>query len=705
MPFLFAKKDFLVIIIIVRGGLHVKKIQVLNNNMINQIAAGEVVERPLSVVKELMENSVDAGATNITVEIKDGGMSLIRIADNGKGIPKDEVPIAFLRHATSKIENMDDLMNVLTLGFRGEALSSIASVAQVELITKTVSENIGTRFEIHGDEIITHQNVGAPEGTTIVVRNIFFNVPARRKFLKKPSQEAALISELVNRIALGNPQVSVKYINNENVILQSGGNDDLKSTIFQVYGMDVAKKIIPINLSEDDIKIRGFIGRPEIARGNRKYGNIFINGRFIKSDLITSAVEDAYGSKIFNGKFPVYILNMEVEPTKVDVNVHPTKLEIRFSEEDKIYEIVKQSVRNALESENLIPSEDLGKHKSVTYTDITNTEPIIGEKQNIFDLLKSNESNESREDRRIEQLDSEESVVDVVIEDDAPVFVLNESNSSMASMQREKDFIPDSVKKDIENFDFTFTEKDITPNLEIKKDDSEIEIKNKTETEHNEDKTFNEIKETPIKEIKEATKKEEFKKLFANYKIIGQIFNTYWIIEHQNVMYIIDQHAAHERILFEEIREKLQSKKVNSQPLLRPMILNLSLEEIEILKDNEEIINEFGFEIEEFGQNKYALRSVPYIFNEPENANFFYDIIDALQINRTIENIYDAKSDDIALISCKAAVKGNDNLSYQEAEALIRRLLNIKNPFTCPHGRPTIIEMSRYELEKKFKRV
>ncbi len=635
------------------------KIQLLENNMINKIAAGEVVERPVSVVKELVENCIDAKSSSITIETREGGTSYIRITDNGIGIPKEQVETAFLRHATSKIINMNDLENVLTLGFRGEALSSIASVSQVEMITKTSLDITGLRIEINGGKVISTNETGSTDGTTIIVRNLFYNTPARRKFLKKPSTESGYISDIVNRFAIGHPEISFKYINNGSIILQTKGNGDLKTAILQVYGKEIAKNLMEVKFNKNNMEFSGFIGKPIINRGNRNYEHFFINGRYIKSEIVQSAVEQAYKTKLMGGKFPFYIIKMAVEPNFVDVNVHPTKLEVRFADEDEVYNTIYEGVENLLKLENIIPETPLTDKPKLT--DITNDKVYIPtKKQNsVTDLIYGGINNllSVKEDK---------------------VTQLNDNISEPYSVKLPFEYTDKYKKQDNEKINSTLIDKK-----------ENINFKNNTITEKNDKIDY----------------------LFKDFNIIGQLFATYWLIEQENSLYIVDQHAAHERILYEEFIESVKNNnKVNSQRLLQPIIINLTHKESQIINDNKQLLENFGFEIDKFDESIYSLQSVPYIVNGYASTDFFtsffIEIIDKLcSITTSVSNIYELQTEAIATASCKAAVKGNNRLSYAEAKELIKKVLKMENPFTCPHGRPTIIEISKYELEKKFKRI
>lgn len=645
-------------------------IHLLDNSLINKIAAGEVVERPASVVKELMENSIDAGATSITVEIKEGGIGLIKITDNGKGIPKDEVKTAFMRHATSKLSSIEDLEDILTLGFRGEALSSIASVAQVEMITKTKESSTGTKIVINGGIVEREEEAAANNGTVFEVKNLFYNTPARRKFLKKPATEGGYVSEAVNRIALGHPEIAVKYINNGNTIMQTNGNGDIKSAMLYIFGKQMASQMLEVSYSKEGFSVEGLTAKPEMSRGNRNYENFFINGRYIRSSVVQNAAEDAYKGKLMVGKFPVFILNLKVPANTVDVNVHPTKLEVRFSDENLIYDIIYNAITKALKQTELIPVVTWDKLKKIkndniqaTIEDIRNEKPAedfsygakpLNKEYSVAESCEAGEKSTDKENK------SKKTVLD-----------------AMDKLYKNEENI---VKTEIANCKSDIEKTDKEKLVEKEKAEIITEAKAGTET-RNEKKTF-----------------------FNNYRIIGQIFATYWIVEQNNCMYLIDQHAAHERALYEDFMEKFKTSSISSQQLLQPVAVNLSESEKAVVEENMELLESFGFEIEEFGARTYAVRAVPYVFDTPSNVSFFTDIIDMLA-DKNMKSLYDTKEDAIAMMSCKAAVKGNDRLSYSEAQELIQRLLKLENPFNCPHGRPTIIEMTRYELEKKFKRI
>jgi len=615
----------------------------LDDYTINKIAAGEVVERPASVVKELVENSIDAQASAITVEIKDGGISLIRVTDNGIGIPKEDVTTALLRHTTSKITAVEDLDKIESLGFRGEALASIAAVSQLEIITKAYGEVTGKRVECYGGKIITEEEVGCPEGTTIIMRNLFYNIPARKKFLKKPATESSYISDMVYKIALGHPEVSFKFINNNSVVFHTSGNNELKNAVFNVYGKEVVKHMLSIEETEQDLKLIGLIGKPSLNRANRSYENFYINGRYIKSKILENAVEDAYNTLLPINKFPVVVLHIFIPANKIDVNVHPTKMEVRFKDEEEIYQFIYNGIHKNLFKEDLIPQVNLDNKKEKLF----NPEPVQGRLPEPFEIKRKNLEYK-----------------DISIH---PVFSPEDKNIKVKESNQELNF---SHKENLYENKPCGTEK----------------------------------KEACTIFEKEKVHKEDKAPSFRHYKIIGQVFQTYWLVEQDNSLYIVDQHAAHERILYEKFIHDFKQGKVYSQPLLEPVVFEVTPKEKEIVEDNISLFKKFGFEIEEFGESAYLVRELPILFEGPVDSSFFLEIIDTLNDER-IKNLYDMKLNHIALLSCKGAVKAKDQLSTVEAKALIEELLNLDNPFTCPHGRPTIISMSQYELEKKFKRV
>ena len=668
-----------------------QKIRLLDSKTINKIAAGEVVESPKSVVKELTENAIDAGASSVTVEIKDGGISYIRVADNGSGIPKEQVKSAFLRHATSKMTQIEDLEHIFTLGFRGEALASIAAVAQVEMLTKTKDEETGTRILISAGEIEVMEDAACREGTSITVKNLFYNVPARRKFLKKPATESGYVSDLVNKIALGHPEVAIQYINNGNTVLHTAGNNDPKTAVFYVYGKDAANNMLPIFYKKGEYAVTGLIGKPELCRANRNYENLFINGRFIKNAVVSSAVEDAYKTKLIIGKFPVFVLNLEVEPALVDVNVHPAKLEVRFKNDDEVYEFFYNAVSKALQETVLIPKAILEKDKKPKEKQ---PEP---EQQTLVETQKKSDTPVKKVEIPAAKPVERPKMEAVILSKEEKVKM--EVPKVEMPMETRPTAAPAGGGRSVDEL------------LKRKPSASGIAQKAepylKKEPVKQEEPKAEPVKAEPPKQVEipviTEEKTEEKKPFFHDYKIVGQVFRTYWIVEQGECLYLIDQHAAHERILYEELMNKFKEEKVVSQRMLTPLMLNLTPMETEVLRDNKDLLESFGFELEDFG-GKYALRSTPYLLQNPSSVGFFTDILDRLAEER-ITNVYDTKILAVATMACKAAVKGHDVLSVREAEALIHQLLKLEHPFTCPHGRPTIIELTRYEMEKMFKRI
>lgn len=637
-------------------------IKVLENNLINKIAAGEVVERPSSIVKELVENSLDAGSTEISIEIFEGGKAFIKITDNGCGIKPDEVMTAFLRHATSKISNLEDLENILTLGFRGEALSSISSVSKLTIITRTSHNDLGYKMILEGGRVVDEYEISANVGTTFIIENLFFNVPARLKFLKRTSTESSYITDIITKMALGNPNVSFKYINNSNCLIETSGNGKLDECLYKIYGREIGKSLLMCNGTNDFFSINGYICKGEVYRSNRNYSNLFINGRYIKNKVIEDAVLDGYREYLPIGKFPIYALNISINPSLVDVNVHPTKLEVRFSNENKIYDGVYRAIKDTLGSANLIPKPTIVKEKNSTSIEDINNSNI---------KIEAELNEKFKEGETYYEID----------------FV--ENNNFIESISSKNDLLEiiDVSTKDI-SFNNNFNSID---NIEVKTKSNKKLV----------DKIYNknEILEDDIK-------KDDINDLFTNYNTIGQIFNTYWIIEAKGKVYMIDQHSAHERILYEEYLEKYRNSRVSSQLILEPIILVLSEEDSTIINENSDIFTKLGFEIEVFGKDTFAIRALPFVFQKDvAHRDFFMEIIEEIKNHKDIEDITHFYLEKIISMSCKAAIKGNDKLSHEDARALISSIVKLKNPFTCPHGRPTIIEIDKYEIEKLFRRV
>lgn len=622
-------------------------INILDSNTINKIAAGEVVERPSSVVKELVENSIDAGATAITVEIKDGGISLIRITDNGCGINSGEVRTAFLRHSTSKIKDAADLASISSLGFRGEALASISAVSQVELVTKTQDALNGIRYQTDGGVEKTYEEVGAPDGTTFLVRNLFYNTPARRKFLKTPSTEGSYISSVVEHLCLSHPEISFRFINNGQPKIQTTGNGTLKDVIYTVYGREITANLIPVKKEFEHFTIDGFIGKPIIARGNRSYENYYINGRYIKSNIVAKAIEEAYAPFIMQHRYPFTAFHITIEPDLLDVNVHPSKMELRFANGPFLFDSLKDTISYALSHRELIPefTVDKGKEK-----DVQSRRPACEKHDISLPLKKPAES--------------------------PAVFVKPQQPEKKTSVRTP--YLTETVKTERmpEPFETvraaSYVKENISPQYE------QLEFFEKT-------KLLNE-------------------KNLKNIKIIGQVFDTYWIMEFEQNMYIVDQHAAHEKVLYEKFMKTYQDNSIKTQYLSPPVIFSVTLEEEEVLKQNLDNFARMGFEIESFGGNEYSISGIPSDFSETEPGSLLIEILDDIA-DDSHKNTPETIKDRIATMACKAAVKGNNRLSAAEAETLLGELMDLENPYNCPHGRPTMITMSKYELEKKFKRI
>ena len=775
-------------------------IVLLDDLTINKIAAGEVIERPASVIKEMVENSIDAGANNITVEIKNGGISFIKVTDNGKGIASDDLEIAFERHATSKIRSADDLDLVTSMGFRGEALASIAAIANVEMISKTERQDIGYKVVVEAGNILEKEEVGCQTGTSITVKNLFFNTPVRYKFLKKDYTESGYVEDIITRIALVNPNIAIKLINTGKTVIQTNGNGDIKSVIYSIYGKDVANGILPVNYIYEDIQISGVIGKPEIARSNRSNQLFFVNKRYIKDKTLTAATEQAFKGLIPIGKFGFVILNIEMNPSKVDVNVHPAKLEVRFEEENKIFQSIYHAIKDVLLKSELVANTESQDEKEETKS------------ESLFDFRKN-------ETKKIEQYNEEESKIktnvinvgqggpintaDVLeqlrkmqqdlerqVEED-PSIKLNENYIGMQDNikeNEEKIKNQNQVQNQNENEDVVLENSEINTEEEqsvekelINKDieeqqeeDEIINIEKNTDEENNEvilEKIEENVivedieeKETPkekLEEIKEQIKElesiqydkdvkvdfnEMYTKLFGTkpisnnteedsnniqnidtitvdlakdnisvfedveeynkptYKFIGIVFNTYIIIEIDKEMYILDQHAAHERIMYEKVKKNYYSDtSKDSQMLLLPDIITLSHKEMEIAKDNINMFEKAGFILEEFGENTIKLTGVPTVCIDIDNKELFLETLDEINtVARTAKQEKEEKF--IATVACKAAVKANMVLTTEEVESLMNKLLELPNPFTCPHGRPTAIKMTKYDIERKFAR-
>ena len=663
-----------------------KEIHLLEQDTIDKIAAGEVIERPSSIVKELVENAIDAGSNAVTVEIREGGISFIRITDNGEGIPKDQVSTAFLRHATSKIRRVEDLMSIGSLGFRGEALSSIAAVCQVELITKTAGSLTGIRYLIEGGKEKGMEEIGAPEGSTFLVRNIFYNTPARKKFLKSPATEAGYVSDLMEHLALSHPEISFKFINNGQTKLHTSGNCNLKDIIYSIYGRDIASNLVEIHTKQEGIKLTGFIGKPVISRGNRNFENYFVNGRYVKSNILAKAIEEGYKTFMMQHRYPFTVLRFEMDGSLLDINVHPTKMELRFADNAGIYQFVYETVKAGLAQRELIPQVSLEKEKKPEGTEkMPMGNAGAGIYPEPFEKVRRSLLSESKSpyQPRYPQRQQAEA---------AAVSQAGENAHSPAG---------EAVHSQ--------TGEMVNPTA------GEVEHPKTGEAVHSQPA---EAMEKTVPDLKSAACKEENKpkqlnlfddkllseKNVAEHKLVGQVFDTYWIVQFRDNLYIIDQHAAHEKVMYERLCRSLKTREFTTQRVSPPIILTLSMQEETLLKKYEEIFREVGFEIEPFGGREYSICGVPDNLFGITDKVLFTEMLDSLS-DTTGRPTADILNEKLATMACKSAVKGNNRMSVTEANALIQELLSLENPYNCPHGRPTIISMSKYELEKKFKRI
>lgn len=652
------------------------QIELLDKQTIDKIAAGEVVDRPSSVVKELVENAIDAKASAVTVEIKEGGISFIRITDNGCGIEKEQIPIAFYRHSTSKIQTVEDLLTISSLGFRGEALSSIAAVSQVELISKPQQQFIGSRYLIEGGKEISLEEVGAPDGTTFLVKNLFYNTPARRKFLKTPQTEAGYISDLMERLALSHPDVSFKFINNGQIRLHTSGNGQLKDIIYHIYGRDIAANILEVKEDFDEFSVTGFIGKPVISRGNRNFESYFINGRYIRSSLIAKAVEDAYRGFLMQHKYPFTVLQLSIDGNFIDVNVHPNKMELRFSNGEQIYTKLVRLLQQTLQQRELIPQVHVENEKKIA----AKISRQNHEKENIPEPFEKHRL------EKLRQAIAKDSPYEPKYEAKAkpvPTPQINESAPETIlrnDMQKETAAIPDVPQPAVQKAELPYQipkERDLVADQPVQT-------------------TLADFAKADIPLLSEAAK--------PCHRIIGQLFDTYWLVEYQEQLYLIDQHAAHEKVLFEQTMNTYRTKEFTSQLVSPPILLSLTMQEEVLLKKYLPEFEKLGFEIESFGGKEYAVRAVPGNLYGLNGQQLLLELIDELG-TVSEKDTPDMVVEKIAGMSCKAAVKGNQKLSRAEIEHLIDELLKLENPYFCPHGRPVIVSMTKYEIEKKFKRI
>lgn len=635
------------------------RIQLLDNATIDKIAAGEVVERPSSVVKELVENAIDAGATAVTVEIKDGGISFIRVTDNGNGIPADQVKEAFLRHATSKIRTSDDLTNIHSLGFRGEALSSISAVAQVEMMTKTKDSLMGVHYAIEGGKETECSQIGVPEGTTILVKNLFFNTPARRKFLKTAVTEGGYIADLCEHLAMSKPKVAFRFISNNQVKFHTSGNGDVREIIYRIYGKDFIKEIVPIDRKDSGIRIHGYLGKPALNRSNRNFETCFMNGRYVKSTLLSKAIEDGYRNFLMQHKFPFVVLYFDIDTDKVDVNVHPTKMDIRITDSQKYYDFIVKSISDTLQHQEMIPDmeqEDLSKKSSKPETPKRTAVPEPFE-QKRMEAYKVKEDFSYITNRLFGEVKENVPPVDAIV-------------SPVSSGQKQAVELPKTTAADKEVAKFIPETPDITSSVQINLFEERI--------------------------LKQENK--------DKFEILGQIFQTYWLVRYEDRLLFVDQHAAHEKVKYEKLMQSIKEGEILSQNLQPPLVLHLTPKEEAALEEYHSYFEALGFVWEDFGSNSIAMREMPLELYGKSEKRFFEEILDEL-VENGCKGTPEVIQEKIASMACKSAVKGNQSFTPLEMNALLEQLFELENPYHCPHGRPTMISMSKTDLEKKFKRI
>ena len=693
------------------------QIKLLDQQTIDKIAAGEVVDRPSSVVKELVENAIDAGATSVTVEIREGGIDMIRVTDNGCGIEKEQIQTAFLRHSTSKIREITDLLSIHSLGFRGEALSSIAAVSRVELITKTRSSMMGSRYLIEGGKELALEEIGAPDGSTFLVRDLFYNTPARRKFLKTAQTEAGYVSTLMERLALSKPNVSLQFLSNRQVRFRTSGNGNRKDIIYQIYGREITSNLLPIHAEQDGICVEGFIGAPLISRGNRSCETFFVNGRYIESKILSKAVESGYKGFLMQHRFPFCVLSVDMDPARIDVNVHPGKMEIRISGQEALFDLIEKTVREALAAKELIPKVAPGRVKK-------ESKPNYRRAPEPFEQKRIEK--EAQPVYSPQQLDKMRSLV----RDDSPYERKYKAGSNTEYSDRNKvkqeQHTPES---NLQQGSLTETNQQILSSekkqqqesfSEMQKQSAASDLKqNPAETDLQQNAAADKKQTQPATGLQQDAADSQHNQPGANeqlsfsllseearpkYHIIGQLFETYWLIEYEDKLYIIDQHAAHEKVLYERTMKAWEEKQFSSQLLSPPAVLTFSMAEEQRLTEYQDAFTSIGFEIEPFGEQTYAVRAIPADLYGLDPKELFVSLMD--------EDLPGGKkaaprmvAEKVASMSCKAAVKGNQKLSLSEVEQLLDELLTLENPYFCPHGRPVIISMSRYELDRKFKRI
>lgn len=654
------------------------QIALLSQETIDKIAAGEVIERPSSVVKELVENAIDAGSSAVTVEIKEGGISFIRISDNGCGIEREQIPLAFLRHSTSKIKSVEDLFTVTSLGFRGEALSSIAAVSQVELITKTNGDFTGSRYLIEGSKEVSLEEIGAPDGTTFIVRNLFYNTPARKKFLKSTQTEGTYIHELMQRMILSHPDVAFKFIMNNQVKLQSSGNGNIKDIIYHLYGRDITKALLPIAHESELFKVSGFIGKPMISRGNRGYELYFVNGRFIRSQILSKAIEDAFKPFLMQHQYPFTVLYFEIDSSLLDVNVHPTKMELRFSNQQELYREVQSILSASLVHRDIIPEVpvDTPKKNEMEVPKIEKVMPEPFEQKRLEEIRKAVRKDSPYEIKYPVSRPMGTGSVSSAAQEKLLDTIKSMPPEDMMEERIQKEPLPEQSKKE--------TEKELAKEAYVLREEETYGAKPEGSYEQG-----------------SFLKEEEM----AKQKIIGQLFDTYWLVEYNDRLFIVDQHAAHEKVMYEKLKKQFEKKEFTSQAISPPIVITLSMREAEVLERFKEQFTKLGFEIEHFGGAEYSICGVPGNLYRLNTRDVLIEMLDELTDGISERATTDVILDKIASMSCKAAVKGSQRLSLPEMEQLMKDLMKLDNPYNCPHGRPTIIAMSKYEIEKKFKRI
>ena len=715
-------------------------IKVLDQNTINKIAAGEVIEKPSSVIKELVENSIDSGATAVTVEVKGGGLSFLRVTDNGAGIKKDEVKLAFLRHATSKLVTVEDLLSISSLGFRGEALASIAAVAQVEMITKTADDVTGLRYQIHGGKEISSEEIGAPGGTTIIVRNLFYNTPARKKFMKTHATETSYIYDLMCRICMSHPEISFKFIANGTDKLFTSGNGKLRDIIYHIYGRDITSNLLEINAENDYMKISGYIARPCISRGNRSFEGYYVNHRYIKSAVLTKAIEDAFRTFVMIHKFPFTEINFQVRPDLLDVNVHPTKMELKFANSQDIYSFTYNAIRETLLFKELIPDVAPGKDpkpetfkqrdvgKAPEAFENKRREAIVRAEERTVPQSQPEQHRPAEPQSQPERLSSAETQTSpqqlCPIEPQTssqPVHQVIEIIDETSSSNNKGSDVIDNNKTEKPAGNYIYADRNndleraIVQNRNVVNESPAYTASAPTRpsvTAATQDSTVSAasdaayIEEAGKKYVQQDMFQEKFltKEARAKHRLIGQLFKTYWLIEYDGKFFIMDQHAAHEKVKYEELMENYKNKKIYSQYLMPPAVVTLSAAEIEFLHENMEMFEALGYQIENFGGREFKLNAVPDNLFGLDGRELFIDFISDASSSAKKVTI-DTFIHKLSTMACKAAIKGNTEISFKEADALIDQLLKLENPYTCPHGRPTVISMTEAEIEKKFKRI